>query len=614
MSVIDDAVKTANAGLDFKKLVDRFRGAYTRRRAEFLHAANTSWNASKLASQITAEMAVIKTYLDSKSGIVNNNDPAATFHLDLKIEAGLITLSVNNGAFGQRLFDVVLKELLTKRADAVAQIVWRALAIQSGQLWKSLGPPPQLQQAALDELLDRRLRMLEQMHCSVNSGGFPNTPGRPWKVSGPAGPWEDGFKGRCFEYPDASPGTAFGPFRPQMGNWYFDFAADGFTILSINYNPANGDLPIHFPDDVKNSWKVDKHDESWINYVPSAKPPSQVIQQIFTPHSDFWNRCWLFCDQVGSLVNVESLLFALLRREGNDTAFNQVMSKLVPDDHQLAQPGEKRAYARLGPLVRSTDHDLDQLMADDQDPYFENLDVDFDDLQVGDFVRFWNSRMYTMLPPYTGAWTSEFSLVMSLDVDGKNGKVLKPVSGGPQIWLAGHGVHTRLYDAMAVETTNTLVTRFAKARKLVAAATGDVVVENGQRYVRWSPYESFDPPGAWWVEIPKKRWRDRWWYGTEEEVLAGVPGTVGRETGGTGYNPPPTPEAVYFPLYEPAVAQGATDGHSWHAYLRLRKADPQFRPASNKLRELSVDGRLAQGLFYRGSKSKVPVVRPRVRP
>jgi hypothetical protein len=524
MSVIDDAVKTASAGLDFKKLVDRFRGGYVRRRAEFLHGdtATTSWNASKLASQITAEMAAIKTYLDGKGAIINNNDPATPFHLDLQVEAFLITQSIDNGAFGQRMFDGVLKELLTNRADAVYQIVWRALAIQSGKLWEALGPPPRLHQAALDELLDRRLRMLEQMHCCVNSHGFGDTAGRPWKVSGPTGPWEDGFWGRCFEYPNVQPGTAFVPYRPQMGNWHFDIADDG-TVPRVDYSPANGALPVHFPDAVKQSWQVDPIEEAWINFIPSTAVPSDVIQEIFAPDRDFWHRCWLFCDQVGSLLNLESLMFALGRRSNGDyTKFNQVMNTSMPPN-----------YVRLGPVVRSTEHDIDQLMADDQDPYFENIDVDFDDLQIGDFVRFWNSRMYTMLPPYTGAWTSEFSLVMALDIDGKNGKILKPAAGGPQIWLAGHGVHTRLYNAMATEVTDTLVSRFKKARKLVATATGDVVVDNGQRYVRWSPYESFDPPGAWWVEILKKKWRDRWSYATEADVLAGVPRTVGRETGAT---------------------------------------------------------------------------------
>ena len=83
--------------------------------------------------------------------------------------------------------------------------------------------------------------------------------------------------------------------------------------------------------------------------------------------------------------------------------------------------------------------------------------------------------MYTALPPYFGAWTSEFSLVMRIDPDGKTGDVLKPVSGGPQIWLAGHGVHTMLYNAMATETTDTLKSRLADARALVVNQTSSVM-------------------------------------------------------------------------------------------------------------------------------------------
>jgi hypothetical protein len=330
----------------------------------------------------------------------------------------------------------------------------------------------------------------------------------------------------------------------------------------------------------------------------STSTPADIVEFLFTPKTDFWDRSWLYCDQVGSLVNLEALWFGLKRRTKDDKAFNDVMNKAD--------------YVRLGPVVGG--HDTDHLMSDDQDPYFENVDIDFEDLQVGDFVRFWNSRIYALLPPYSGAWTSEFSLVMALDMDGKSGTIPKPASGGPQVWLSGHGVSKKLYSALATETTDALVQRFRAARALLPSdRTTNSVTDQGQRYVRWSPYEDFESPGAWWVEIPSSQWQDHWGYTNQDQVLKSVPRTVAAESGGAGYHPPPDTNAVYFPLFEPEVPQTDADGDSWRAYLRLRKANANFRTRSSTLKSIAVDGRLAQGLFYRGSKGQVSVVRPRVR-
>jgi hypothetical protein len=304
----------------------------------------------------------------------------------------------------------------------------------------------------------------------------------------------------------------------------------------------------------------------------------------------------MFCDHVGSLVNIVALGFALVRRTGDTVAFDTVM--------------KRPKYIRLGPVV-GDNHDRDILMADDRDPFFENTDIPMDDLQVGDFVRFWNSRLYELLPPYGGAWGSEFSLVMGLDVDGSSGKVLRPISGGPQVWLAGHGIHTMLYNAMALEATQHIKTRLLRTQLTVIGGSSDRVVHDGHVFVHWSPYETFE--NAWWAEIPKDTWHDEWGYSTQADVLKAVPRTVAKEAGGTGYHPPPDSDAVYFPLYEPKVDQTDADGDSWRAYLRQRKANASFRLKSPDLNSLTIDGHLAPGLFYRGSNAKISVVRPRVR-
>ena len=603
MSVVDDAFNTARAGLDFKKLIDRLRGAYLRRRGESLHELNSSWNASRIATQLKAELVVVQDYLTGKDSLINDTETGKTpSHLELQVEAALIVLSIDGGTFGQRFFDGILKEALANRATWIPQIVWRAVALHSKELWESLGPPPKLRKEALDEIVDRRLRAVEQMHFNVNSVGFGSL-GRSWIVSGPTGPWVDGFRGRSFEYPWVQPADKFRPILSQMPDWRLDSSQTAAGLLSeVDFDPLNH-VRVRIPGMATPAWRL-APTRNWINFHPiPVMEPADVIQEMFTPRSDFWDRSWLYCDQVGSLVNIEALWFATRRRTTNDDLFNTVMKR--PD------------YIRLGPVVGNN---YGILMADSPDPvngdpFFENVEVDIDELQVGDFVRFWNSQIYEMLPPYTGAWGSEFSIVMGLDINGSSGKVPRPLSGGPQIWLAGHGIHTTLYNSMAAEATGYLNNRFLRARLVIASGTpsADKVIDEGHTYVRWTPYEAFDAPGAWWVEIPQSTWHDEWNYATLGDALNAVPRTVAKVDGGTGYQPPPDPDAIYFPISEPAVDQTDTDGDSWRAYLRRRKASPSFRLKSTALNPLAIDGRLAQGLFYRGSKAKIAVVRPRVR-
>lgn len=598
MSVVDDAFKLATAGFDFKKAVDRLRGAYVRRRGDFLHSRNSALSANQIATQIKAELAEVQTYLAGKDALINDTENRTAKHYDLKIGTALVTMGMLERVSPEIFFNALLKEARALRIERLPQIVWRAVAIHSDVLWKSSGPSPQLQVDALDEILDRRLCAVEQMQFTVNSFGFGKYR-RDWKVQGPTGPWVDGFRGRAFEYPEVAPSLRFEPFLSQMPDWRPDVSLTPLgPITSVQYEPKVNHPPTHFRKEVDAAWEWDKDpSKPWIHFRPmSTLTPAAIIEDMMTPREDFWDRNWVYCEHVGSLVNITALGFALLRRTGNADAFNAVMNQ--------------SKYVRLGPVVGDS-HDRNILMADDKDPYFENTEVAMDDLQVGDFVRFWNSRLYELLPPYGGAWGSEFSLVMGVDVDGKKGTVLRPVSGGPQVWLAGHGIHTTLYNSMASEATNYLKKRLIKPRIFLALESNDRHLDEGHAYVRWSPYETLD--SAWWAEIPKDKWHDEWGYNTQDDVLKAMPRTVAKENGGTGYKPPPTDDAVYFPLYEPVLDQIDADGDSWRAYLRQRKANASFRLKSNKLQELTIDGRLAPGLFYRGSNTKIPVVRPRVR-
>ena len=597
MSVADDAVKAAAAGLDFTKPLDRLRGAYIRRRVDALHHDNSTWDATKLASQVKTEMAAVADYLTRKAPLLNNTDAGNPGHIDLKVGAALITLSIDNGSFGQRMFDGLEKQARANRQAWVTQIVWRAVAMHGDVLWKALAPP-KLAEPALDEMLDRRLHAVEMMHFVVNSAGFGHL-GRPWQVSGPTGPFVDGFRIRSVEYPWVQPADPFDTALKNNTDWHLDHSITTAGLTSeYDYDPPSH-MRIHLPADVASAWKVDAN-LTWIRLQAAAvSDPTDLINKMWAPREDMWDRSWMFCDHVGSLLTLEAFWFGTTRREGKSDTFSAVMKR--PD------------YVRLGPFV-GDNHQRGTLMADKDDQFFENTSVDLDDLQIGDFVRFWNSRVYELWPPYAGAWGSEFSLVMGLDVDGHTGKMLKPASGGPQMSLAGHGMHTTSYDSMAAEATEHLKTRWLSAFGVILGVSADSTTDHGQRYVRWTPYEAFDAPGPWWVEIPDKTWRDEWLYTSQSDVLKGIPRTVANDPGGTGYTPPPDTNAVYFPLFEPVVDRTDADGDSWRAYLRKRKSTATFRLKSTTLKPIAIDGRLAQGLFYRGSGAKLPVVRPRVRP
>jgi hypothetical protein len=577
MSIVDDAFKTAAAGLDFKRYIDRLRGAYVRRRAELLHHGNVGWSAAKIASQITAELAVVSDYIKRKEPLIQGTETTTPAHLDLR-EARKVKEGVVDGEPWV---------YLGNRKVWVVQIVWRAVAIHPN-LWQNSGSPPNLRKEALDDILDRRLRAVEQLHCNVNSGGYQvSASGRQWAVQGPQGPWSDGFLVRNFEYPFL-PKAPFKDVLPSMTGW----RDVGSMVLFSG---------VRVPQRIRGAWKlqVSRGGTAWVVYQ-SSQPlkHSDVFRMMFAPpRKDFFDRNWLYCDMVGSAVNIEALEFAIQRRPGDHTDFDTVMN----------QPG----YVNLGPVVQfDGPHDLDILMCDDKDPFFENVDIDLDDLQVGDFVCFWNSRVYDLLAH--GAWGNEFSHVMHVDINGESGKALSGTDG-PQILLAGHGISLTSYSAMAAELIRSVKGYLDSLRISISNTQADsATTPLGGKLIRWAPYEPFIPPGAWWLEIPKAIWHDKWAYATVDDVLKSVPRTVALEAGGTGYQAPPDKEAVYFPLFEPAVTQTDADGDSWRAYLRKRREDANFR-VFHQLKELAVDGRLAPGLYYRGSQAKIPVVRPRVR-
>ena len=168
MSVLEDAFKEATKSLDFSKRRDRIRGDYVRRRAAKLLKQKPSSDALDIAVHVMAEQAHTMSYLSQKFELLMQApDPKKLpepDHLDLEIMSKVTVASDSNKKSLEKTYRA-------NRSDWIWQIVWRALAIHGDPLWKKLTPVRELDTVALDEILDRRLRAVEQLHCNVNSGG-----------------------------------------------------------------------------------------------------------------------------------------------------------------------------------------------------------------------------------------------------------------------------------------------------------------------------------------------------------------------------------------------------------------------------------------------------------
>jgi hypothetical protein len=150
-----------------------------------------------------------------------------------------------------------LRELDLRRHRTLG-IVWRAAAIEAS-LWKGTDAAPQLQSAALAELLDRRLRALERLRYQASAGATDAGIGssfieRVWagfsqnNRSNHDGPWKDSWLVRPFEAPSL-PRAA----RSDDGTWvpeeFFYGTRPRLTQrLSITGDPTGGTFALEFAD------------------------------------------------------------------------------------------------------------------------------------------------------------------------------------------------------------------------------------------------------------------------------------------------------------------------------------------------------------------------------
>jgi hypothetical protein len=606
--------------------INRHQGFFVRRRADQLGSSTPAWvseaDLHSLKARITSELDTLSSYLDGKLGTHAHRGPfyggsgdLSPPHLDLadvarrKTSEPATTLAAALADPGHNSVRYRAFRNVETRRMRVHAICWRAAAIHP-ELWHPSADrlSATLAQDALTEILDRRLRMVERMYFNVSSHGALGGDRRPLQFTSPTSGWIDGFRVRLFEYPridkaryaavvgssdiDSPPSLPFASSK----HW---FDAQDSEMLYWNAPPWPG---IRFPPSMATHWRQlpgTRDPTSGGNYrlrmVPSSgASAADVVDLLFptTGPADRWNRPWLFCDHVVAALHIEALRHAKKRREGNDSTFNAILSS------------HSEGYISLRPLLSSSGAaDLGVLGADGSDTvFFQNDLVPERDLQVGDHLIFWNSFAYEYIN--SGEWRLENTVVIDVDSD--------PSTGGhrrSRLALQGHGTGVRLYSryidniarffARSLRLLQDRVRTFAAAHPTATnmAWQGDV-----SRVVKWTPYEEFQAPGAWWVRIPSAIW------GTDAAAAAAIHKAVARDpTPGPGYHPP-TAGYVYFPLFEPRVPGG------WATYLAWRRANAAYR-APLRLRDVAVDGASIPGLFHDGARppdNTIPLLRPRV--
>lgn len=627
--------------------IDRHRGFFVRRRAVTLGKDHADWlndpTFLTIMGRIDSEITEVEDYLVTKLGPLTRDAaaPASSTtrgplyggpgdatppHLDLADVAQVKThdpagTMANAVAHPKTQTDLRARKYLDRRKDRVLAIVWRAAALHK-ELWtESLDQKTAtLTRPRMDFLLDRRLRLVEHMNYRISSHGAmdkeDNTKPSAPKLTGPVGPWIDGYRVRCIEYPRVSntadyrtvisPANIGPPDSPPGGGFLWKYSTD-VKRRRLEYN--KGPEGFNFNGALEPNLTYDSVAPYNVVVTPVDMTAAQIMDELVRSDEDFWIRSWIFCDHAIAATNLEALLFGLRRRDGDDTAFNAIVT------------GNPPGYVEIGVLLkRSGPANFHQIMADANDKYFENTTVAIDDFQLGDHVIFYNSYVYELIS--TGDWRLENTVVMGVDSDPDRDSGDLPDPKGKHRWqkmkLQGHGTPLHVYADYVNDIRATLQVAIDNAYNLIASAPAGAqeIPIASTRLVKWTPYEQFSNP-AWWVEVPLKDSFGTVQFPSLTAATSGVQKTVMAEQtppSAGGYTPPPKPaDAVYFPLYEPQF-QG---GGGWAAYLAQRAQDASVKPPAKvprKLRKVVIDGSIMPGFFFRGTSSPISAVRPKAWP
>lgn len=624
----------------------RHRAFFVWRRAMHLGERNAAWvaeaNQTTLKQRIDSEYGAVEAYAARQLGTSGSpgpfgggTDPIVPPHLDLADVARRYTTQTANSATVRSQ----ARENVDDRRVFTSAIIWRAAAIHD-DLWqpspdgrsatlKQRPSPRNADDVLLNEILDRRLRTVERMTHNVSDNSVMGGSRWPAVIPNPHSGWRDGFRIRMFQYPRVPKNRQFDALLAGSTEWSL-----GERRTRYEYQVAQTDVGgrqrykgLYFPPSQQPHWRAAPGSGFHQFLMPTGGwTPAQLIDDMFVPTppnkwEDWWGRTWMWCDHVIAAIHLEALLLGKRRREAvaarKDDAFNAVATRST-------------GYASVGAFVGMASRaiDVNLLMADDDDPVFDNVVVPVFDLQVGDQLIFWNSFIYTMIS--TGDWRLENAFVMEINSDPHLGVNRRGNPPTLQLKLQGHGTASTLYGQYTQIIANKLIGAMRhvqqQIRDAVAATPGVTSVHYTERpnteFVKWSPYEDFRSPGAWWIRIPQGQYGrspGAWGFGTVQETVQGIQKAVGHDGGhvlndggtlvtvpvGPGYHSPPDTDSVYFPIFEPRVPGG------WSAYLRGRAGSTTFR-APDRLNDLQVDGSIMPGLFYRGTAQPIPIVRPKV--
>ena len=600
--------------LDFRTETDRHRGFFAWRRATTIGTAHAPLLADPdlktFKARIKLEYGQLDAFIETKViSLAPFGTDKTPNHLDLK------DLSKPKSSTTSGIAKDNETKYRTRRTYRIRAIGWRAAAIHDA-IWgqeASDGSAASLQVAALDMLIDRRLHMVERMNFQISRA---DVLGGDWTFKAA---FQDDFRIRMFEYPripkkhvaeartfiDADEIEPVGtpPFQAGAGRW----RTDEQGRLAFNVPPFPGlNLPPEWIIDTDNIQSVpnpaDQAFWAYFRLIDKTKKATDVLDAMFKAADPDWrNRNWLFCDHVISALHLEALLFALRRRDPSnaDQNFNALMGAPtgpISIGGFLDRVGASNAYGRL--------------LSMPNDPHFENIAINEADLQVGDHVVVYNSKVYGALS--VSEWILENALVIDVDSDHTTGGIVERA-----LVLQGHGTPERAYPSYLEDSIagpfndflnqirQTIADTLAKDASAVSADW------RGEKslFVKWDPYNAFNKPDPWWIKFEL---RDP---STTPPTQIGpaqgkqlILGTVIHDTAaGAGYTPPPSTTAVYFPLYRPAYGKG------WDDYLNARRTNPSLK-VPKTLQKFVATGDIMPGLFFKQKGMPIPVLRPKVEP
>jgi hypothetical protein len=610
------------------KRFDAHKGFFVVRRARWLLAHGpAAWGTepshATVIGRVDSEFAALEDYTNRRLGTPKAPGPILTgtgdrspVHLDVTdIARRRSTDPAVTVAQALATRDTPVKRLvvdiLTERRERAMAVIWRAGGIHAN-LWQAAADlrTATLREAAMDEVLDRRLHAVERMSYQISRADAMGA-NRINTSAGPHGPWTDGLRVRMFEYPrldktyvpalgtiasEGAPMSTIVNGQPSGPEWRWESASHRRVVWNMFpghrfRSAAENALPLVSGTNPANYWHA--------LAAAAGLTPAQAMDALYTPSTNYWDRSWVYCDHVVSSLHLMALLFGKRRRTGGDAWFNDVVTS------------HAQGYVQLGPLLRNVsgapgpgrlmdsgpepDPDL-QPPPPPPDPAFQNALIHPADIEIGDHLIFWNSVLYPLVS--NGEWQLENALVVGIESNPDEGSVRLD-----KLRMQGHGTVALTVGQYEDMIGGHLQVGMVDARQAAAGAPAgtNALTFNGvaDRLVRWSPYpQPWSDPGAWWVRVP---------VGHETHTTVRDRLRKGVMPSPAFPNPAPFADSVYFPLWEPQYRDG------WAGYLADRAAGAVR--VSPRLRAVPIDGSIIPGLHYAGATwDPLPIVRPRVTP